>query len=299
MCANFEINIFSTGPIPISECLRIPELLGLPPVPGVCSSYPGDWTFSSPLRENLTLGEIWDAASRGEIAQIYPLTNGNSGLFAYCEGEKYAVEIWLSTTLIPELDGDYIGAQGYYNSLSGFFMDNPAFGHCVTAMGTEMMLSGSPCHISCYTVIRMLFPRGVKAPEAAYLTSPVKVSIKSAELTEPERQWLETILSCDFPQRDGIVRQLRNSELERDYPGGYLSINFHVGESEAPVDTVRVPVSFLASHGPYTAGPPYPKDFLLHIVNGYVNELEGYDVSGDSISPELQTDGMWQEFTFA
>lgn len=299
MSANFEIYIFSTGPIPISECLRIPEVLKLPAVPGVCTAYP-DWTFGTPLRENLPVEEIWEAAGRGEIVQIFPLTEANSGIHAYREGEKYAVEIWLSTELIPNIEEEYVKSQFYYNDLSCFFMDNPAFSSCVAVMGVEMALSTDGTGVSCHNATRMVFPRGLDVPEAAYLTSPVHISVKNTELTEPERQWLETMLACDFLHRDEIVRQIKNSELRRDYPGGYLSMRFHVDESEDPVYmSQRVNVSFLAFHGKSRSlAAPWPKDFLLHVVKGHVDELEVYDVAGDGISPEFRLDGMGLEFTF-
>lgn len=289
MSANFEINIFSTEPIPISECLRVPELLKLPAVPGVCTAYP-DWTFGTPLRENLPFEEIWEAAGRGEIVQIFPLTEANSGILAYREGEKYAAEIWLSTELFPGLDGDDEKHHSCYHTLASFFMNNPAFSRCVAVMGVEMALSTDGTGVSCHNATRMVFPRGIDVPEAAYLTSPVHISVKNTELAGPERQWLETILACDFPQRDEIVRQIRNSEIRRDYPGGYLSMRFHVDESEEPVYTnTRVPVVICASH---RNCPPYSTDFLLHIVDGHVDELEIYNYGDDGISPEFRLDGL-------
>ncbi len=147
MSANFEIYIYSTEPIPISECLRIPEVLKLPAVPGVCTAYP-DWTFGTPLRENLPLEEIWEAAERGEIVHIFPLTSANSGIHAYWEAEKYAVEIWLSTDLIPDIEEDYIKSQYYYNDLSIFLKDNPAFSRCVAVMGVEMTLDSDGAGVS-------------------------------------------------------------------------------------------------------------------------------------------------------
>lgn len=111
--------------------------------------------------------------------------------------------------------------------------------------------------------------------------------ITNAKLTDLERSWLEALLAEDFPSRDGIVQQINSADIIRDYTSGYLSMLFKVDKSEKPVKVEqRIPVEMEA----FISGTT-PILFLLHVIDGYVDELEIYNEGLAEINSELTLDG--------
>ena len=93
-----------------------------------------------------------------------------------------------------------------------------------------------------------------------------------SSLTNQEKNWLKEILSCNFQNKETVVQQLENATIYRDYTSGYLSMKFSVDKSIPAVKvTKRVPVEMHV----FKDGKN-PIVFLLHVINGYVTELEVY-----------------------
>lgn len=94
------------------------------------------------------------------------------------------------------------------------------------------------------------------------------------ELTTEERAWLGRLLSQDFPGRDILMAQLQDAQVIGYCPCGCRSVNFKVPhERPAFPFAERIPVEMLVDYPPYFL-------FLLHVVEGYVDELEV--IRGDS-----------------
>lgn len=112
--------------------------------------------------------------------------------------------------------------------------------------------------------------------------------LANSELSGLERSWLESLFLYDFPVRDGIIRQINNAKITRDYTDGYyLSMRFHVDKSEEPIEVeTRIPVEMEV----FEDGAA-PIAFLLHVIDGYVDELEIYNEYGEAIQPNLVLDG--------
>ena len=98
-----------------------------------------------------------------------------------------------------------------------------------------------------------------------------------------EKEWLKAYLSYDFPGREEIIQQIKTSTVTREYTKWHLSMKFHPYRGTSPTpSTQRVPFVMLA-HLEDRA----PLEFLLHIVDGYVAELEILFADSSEISDSV------------
>lgn len=87
---------------------------------------------------------------------------------------------------------------------------------------------------------------------------------------EKERQWINRLLNVEFQGRDILLKQFAKAKINYKQEYAFISIKFKVeGEIEPYPYHVRVPVEMRAFQKS-TA----PIVFLLHIVNGVIDELE-------------------------
>lgn len=108
----------------------------------------------------------------------------------------------------------------------------------------------------------------------------------SRKLTKLELKWLEVLLSYPFEGRDIINDQLKTATIISDktyieedvYP--YISLKFKTSSTEQFPFKKRVPVQMLAIQ---STGDSI--DFMLHVIDGYIDELEIYSTNGDAIIP--------------
>lgn len=103
---------------------------------------------------------------------------------------------------------------------------------------------------------------------------------------------MERYLSCDFPGREEVIQQIKTSTVTREYTKWYLLIKFYPDKSLAPVPTNRrVPVLMLA-HIKNRA----PLEFMLHIIDGYVTEMEVLFADSTEISDSVDITGAKLEY---
>ena len=95
-------------------------------------------------------------------------------------------------------------------------------------------------------------------------------------ISEFERQVLERLLSAPFRGRDEVSSQIQNSQVEVIDKEGSLKFSYE-GSKKAIVDK-RIPTE---GEAPDTDGVPIY--FLLHVVDGIINELEIYKADGTKI----------------
>ena len=90
------------------------------------------------------------------------------------------------------------------------------------------------------------------------------------ELNTIEKTWLNKVLDVDFKGRDILVEQISRAHVLRERNYSFVSLRFRVlDNSEEYPYCVRVPVemrAFQKGHAPVV--------FLLHVVDGLINELE-------------------------
>lgn len=92
-------------------------------------------------------------------------------------------------------------------------------------------------------------------------------------LYEKITSWLNTLLSVNFLGKDIIIKQLFGASYEVHGKHEYISIKFNPNKCEPYPYNIRVPISMQCRqfNGNIV-------DCLLHVINGFVNELEIYNM---------------------
>ena len=109
------------------------------------------------------------------------------------------------------------------------------------------------------------------------------------ELNAKERCWLDTLLQYDFLGKKELQEQIKHSLVCPDYQKGYISLKLMVNSecSKVPFGE-RVPVEMIA----YQPKDVPPVELLLHVINGYIDELEIYNAGGYEISGDFLLDNV-------
>lgn len=104
------------------------------------------------------------------------------------------------------------------------------------------------------------------------------------KLNEKELQWIDKLMDVEFQGRNILLQQLSMAKIIYKQEYAFISIKFKVeGDIEPYPYHVRVPVEMRAFQ-PSSA----PIIFLLHIVNGVIDELE--IITADSA--QIDTDSI-------
>jgi len=83
-------------------------------------------------------------------------------------------------------------------------------------------------------------------------------------------EWIEKILCVDFMGREVLREQINHAYISFSQHHEYISIKFHMRENVPKFPySIRVPVSLLAWQK-----NQIPINFLLHVKNGFIDELE-------------------------
>lgn len=104
---------------------------------------------------------------------------------------------------------------------------------------------------------------------------------------ETEQQWINSLMDVEFQGRDILLKQFSKAKIIYKQEHPFISLKFKVeGEIEPYPYRVRVPVEMRAFQNS-TA----PIVFLLHVVNGVIDELEiitadSTQIDADSIQLE-------------
>ena len=108
--------------------------------------------------------------------------------------------------------------------------------------------------------------------------------IKNAAIRINEKNWIETLLSEDFLGRGEIINQINCAEILREYTEFYMALKFKVENNKVQkIQTnIRVPVEMRV----HRTGQ-VPIQFLLHIVQGYVSELEIFNADSSKIDMDI------------
>lgn len=115
--------------------------------------------------------------------------------------------------------------------------------------------------------------------------------INNPYLTCLEQKWLSIIWDISFPYKKQMQRQIEVAKLSREYTPYYKFLNFDVPKNLPPLPHLyRVPIEVWVHHKDEdeydeTEKIIAPTEFLLHVIDGYVNQLEIYNA--DSSNMEL------------
>ncbi len=116
------------------------------------------------------------------------------------------------------------------------------------------------------------------------------------ELNKKELQWIDKLMDVEFQGRNILLQQLSMAKIVYKQEYAFISIKFKVGEDIEPYPYhVRVPVEMRAFQQSSA-----PIIFLLHIINGIIDELEiitadSTQIDADSIELENVEYGIDQE----
>lgn len=99
------------------------------------------------------------------------------------------------------------------------------------------------------------------------------------DLRNTNTEIVEEVIAPDFPFKEIIKNQISSANTFRETYFDYMLIHFEIDHDlpKYPFPK-RVPVSMQ-----YYFKKSPPIDFLLHIVNGYVNALEIMNVAGEEL----------------
>lgn len=101
------------------------------------------------------------------------------------------------------------------------------------------------------------------------------------KLCEREKKWINILLNIDFKGKDILMKQVSNAKVICNQEYDYISIKFYI---EAGIELypyrVRVPVEMRAFQEASA-----PIIFLLHIINGVIDELEIITADSSQINP--------------
>lgn len=96
------------------------------------------------------------------------------------------------------------------------------------------------------------------------------------ELHPEEMSLLRALLEVDFRGKTELLAQLRHTRVSEECCGGCRTIGLTVSDSASPSSTnVRVPVEAQSS-----LEAPSGVAVLLHVVDGFLHELEIYSEDG-------------------
>ena len=102
------------------------------------------------------------------------------------------------------------------------------------------------------------------------------------KLYEKEQQWIDNLMNVEFQGRDILLNQFSKAKIIYKQGYAFISIKFNVeGEIETYPYHVRVPVEMRAFQKS-TA----PIVFLLHVINGIIDELEIFTADSTRIDAD-------------
>ena len=95
--------------------------------------------------------------------------------------------------------------------------------------------------------------------------------------------WIKKLMEIEFVGKNILISQVESAKYEVKHGEGFISIKYYVdNEKEKFPYQVRIPVEMEA----FQSGEN-PIMFLLHVLDGVVDELEVYSVDGSPIGMEI------------
>ena len=106
--------------------------------------------------------------------------------------------------------------------------------------------------------------------------------ISNALLTVEEKGWLEALLEGASEETAKLVsQQINSAAVLRESARGFRSIMFDVPDDVEEIPPFKHEPVLLDMFVEDELSSKYPVDFLIHVKNGKLVELEVYNVGGD------------------
>lgn len=100
-------------------------------------------------------------------------------------------------------------------------------------------------------------------------------------LNKLEKRWIALMLNQSFEGRDIIKEQLEHGIVVSETFSPFISLRFRTTSKEKYPYSLRVPAEMIAYQD-----NGVPVEFLLHVVDGFIDELEIFSADGSIIKPE-------------
>lgn len=101
-------------------------------------------------------------------------------------------------------------------------------------------------------------------------------------ISENKEKWIKTLLDVDFKDKDILLKQISAAKVTYNQEYDYISMKFSIDKGlERYPHKVRVPVGMRAFQK--TSAPIV---FLLHLMDGVVDELEIITADSSQINPD-------------
>ena len=131
--------------------------------------------------------------------------------------------------------------------------------------------------------------------------------IANTDLNLNEQRWLQMFLDVPCRCNHELQKQIESATIESEYTDYYIFLKFHVPKHVSPIKSIdeRVPIEIIVSHYEGAENAPleiqyggesipifidnkklYPTSFMLHFSDGYVNELEIYNLDSSPLDIE-------------
>lgn len=112
----------------------------------------------------------------------------------------------------------------------------------------------------------------------------IRLIVENRLINKNETDWLNALLIVDFDEKVELIRQINQAEIGREYTKYYLSIKFKVSRKAVPLNMrIRVPIEMRVFRRDFS-----PIQFLLHIVDGYISELEIFCADSSEIDSNIR-----------
>ena len=99
------------------------------------------------------------------------------------------------------------------------------------------------------------------------------------KLKELENNLLNYMFEADFMDKNILVKQAEESVITTLYDEGVITIKFSNLQGDIYPHSVRVPIEMRAFQEESA-----PIVFMLHVINGYLDELEIFSADGSTIN---------------
>ena len=97
-------------------------------------------------------------------------------------------------------------------------------------------------------------------------------------LSKIENEWLKCMFKPNFKDKNILMKQAKESLVTTLYDEGFISIKFSNFQGDKYPHSVRVPVEMRAFQEESA-----PIVFMLHVIEGYLDELEIFSADGSTI----------------
>ncbi|MFW6238260.1 MAG: DUF6984 family protein [Halanaerobiales bacterium] len=110
------------------------------------------------------------------------------------------------------------------------------------------------------------------------------------KLRANELKWIKYMFDKEFPEKKVLQEQIKESYIKPNYNNNFISLKFYITSDlkKFTYTNIRVPVEMRV----YERDNDVPIIFILHVIEGFINELEIYKADSSEIIDKFSFDGL-------